>query len=84
MMPGAPQVGQRHYQEVAPGVALDRAEVLSTTDTVQVPAGAFTGVLTVQESTPLEPLTTERKFYAPGVGLVRDGGLGLVSYGPAG
>ena len=82
MMPGAPRVGQRHYQEVAPGVALDRAEVLSITESVQVPAGAFTGVVAVQESSPLEPLVTERKQYAPEVGLLRDGGLQLVRYGP--
>jgi hypothetical protein len=82
MMPGAPRVGQRHYQEVAPGVALDRAEVLSNTESVQVPAGAFTGVVVVQESSPLEPLVTERKQYAPEVGLLRDGGLQLVRYGP--
>jgi hypothetical protein len=84
MMPGAPGVGQRHYQEIAPGVALDRAEVLSTTDSVQVPAGAFTGVVAVLESSPLEPGVTGRKQYAPEVGLLRDGGLALVGYGPGG
>ena len=42
--------GKRHYQEVAPGVALDRAEVLSNTESVQVPAGAFTGVSAVIRS----------------------------------
>jgi hypothetical protein len=84
MMPGAPQVGQRHYQEIAPGVALDRAEVLSTDESLQVPAGAFTRVLVVQESTPLEPLVTERKRYAAEVGLLREGELELVRYGPGG
>ncbi|GEL19915.1 hypothetical protein [Pseudonocardia asaccharolytica] len=84
MMPGRPRVGMRHYQEIAPDVALDRAEILSTADTVTVPAGALTGVVRVQETTPLEPLTSGSKHYAPGIGLVRDGGLALVRYGPAG
>jgi hypothetical protein len=63
--------------------AVDRAEVRSTTDAMRVPAGAFTGVLMVQESTPLEPLVTERTYYAPDVGLVQEGGLAPVRYGPA-
>lgn len=84
MLPGAPRVGLRHYQELAPGVAMDRAEVLATTDTVRVPEGAFTGVLVVEESSPLDPLVTERKYYAPDVGLIQDGGLVLVRHGPAG
>jgi hypothetical protein len=84
MMPGAPAVGQRHQQEIAPGVAMDRAEVVSTTDSVQVPAGgAFTGVLTVRETSPLEPGVTGRKSYAPDIGLVVDDGFELVQHGPA-
>lgn len=85
MMPGSPARGRRHYQELAPGVAMDRAEILSVDDTVTVPAGRFTGVLRVRESTPLEPWAREEKLYAPGVGLLRDGSLDLVRYGtPAG
>lgn len=84
MMPGDPRVGVRYQQEVAPGVAMDRAEIVSTTDAVQVPAGALAEVLTVEETTPLEPLTTGRKQYAPGIGLVRDGGLALVRSTPGG
>ena len=29
LMPGEPLLGAKHYQEVAPGVAMDRAEILS-------------------------------------------------------
>lgn len=82
LMPGAPRVGMRHYQEVAPGVALDRAEVVSTSDAVRVPFGTLRDVVTVEETSPLEPLVTGRKSYAPGVGLVRDDGLELVAVGP--
>jgi hypothetical protein len=83
MMPGLPLLGSRYYQEVAPGIAMDRARIVSTSDTLTTPAGVFTGVLVIEETTPLEP-GTERKYYAPGVGLLQDGSLKLVRYGPPG
>jgi hypothetical protein len=76
MMPGKPKVGDRYYQEVAPGVALDRAEVLSLTEKVKVPAGTFKNCLKTRESSALEK-GTEEKLYAPGVGLLKDGGFKL-------
>ncbi|MGE5198321.1 MAG: hypothetical protein ACM3H9_01680 [Rhodospirillaceae bacterium] len=79
MMPASPVVGQRYYQEVAPGVAMDRAEVVSVTERVTTPAGTFGQCLKTAETTPLEP-GREFKLYAPGVGLVADGPLVLVSY----
>ncbi|NJD18255.1 MAG: VOC family protein, partial [Gemmatimonadetes bacterium] len=81
MLPGSPGPGFRHYQEVAEGIAMDRAEILSVGDTVTVPAGRFTGALRVQETTPLEPWAREEKLYAPGVGLLRDGAAELVRWG---
>jgi hypothetical protein len=81
MMPGTPLLGARHYQEIAPGEAMDRAEVVSLTDTLEVPAGKFEDVLKVQETTPLEPGEKEHKYYARGVGLLKDGGCRLVRYG---
>ena len=81
MMPGTPALGARYYQEVAPKVAMDRAEIVSITSNVKVPAGTFAGCVRVKETTPLEPGATEYKVHAPGVGLVRDGDLALVRYG---
>jgi hypothetical protein len=81
MMPGHVGLRMRHYQEVAPGVAMDRAEVVSLSETVQTPAGEFTDCLKVEETTALEPGVREYKYYAAGVGLVRDGSLKLVKYG---
>jgi hypothetical protein len=78
MMPGTPAVGLRFYQELAKGIAMDRAEIVSLTDTVTTPAGAFTRCLRTRETTPLES-GAEYKVYAPGVGLIKDGGLQLVS-----
>ena len=82
IMPGNPTEGMKYYQEFAPGVALDRAKVISTSETFNTPAGEFENCLVTEESSPLEPLVTERKTYAPGIGLVQDQSLRLVSYGP--
>ena len=79
MMPGQVLLKGRHYQEIAPRVAMDRAEIVSTSAMVQTPAGEFKNCLKVEETTPLEPGKKEYKYYAPGVGLVQDGSLKLVS-----
>jgi hypothetical protein len=75
-MPGTVLLGARHFQEVAPGVALDRAKVLRLDQVVETPAGTFSNCLKVRETTPLER-GRGFKFYAPNVGLVRDGVLRL-------
>jgi hypothetical protein len=80
IMPGAPEVGMRYYQELAPGVAMDRAEILDISETFQTPAGDFENCLITEESSKIEP-AIERKTYAPGIGLVQDQSLLLVSYG---
>jgi hypothetical protein len=81
MMPGLPLVGGRYYQEIAPGVAMDRAQILSVRGTLDTPAGRFANVLETEETTPLEPGQREIKRYAPGIGLIQDAELKLVSYG---
>jgi len=81
LMPGCPLVGARYCQEVAPGVAMDRAEVLSVTETTETPAGKFEKVLKTLETTPLDPKEHATKLYAPGVGLLKNGDLRLVKYG---
>jgi len=77
LLPGRLAVGARYYQEQAPDVAMDRAEIVSTNETVTTPAGTFVRCLKTRETTPLEA-GTEYKCYAPGVGLLQDGGLKLV------
>jgi len=84
MMPGTPLVGGRYYQEVAPGAAMDRSEILSVTETFKTPAGKFENVLKTLETTPLEPKERAFKHYAPGVGLIQDGNLKLVKFGRKG
>jgi hypothetical protein len=80
MMPGTPARGSKFYQEIAPGVAMDRAVILSLTESLRVPAGSFTEVLKTEETTPLEPGVREFKYYARGVGLLQDGSLKLVKH----
>jgi hypothetical protein len=81
MMPGTATVGLRYYQEMAPGVAMDRAEILSATRQVTTPAGTFANCLETEETTPLERGAREVKIYAPGIGLIRDGPLALTAHG---
>jgi hypothetical protein len=82
MMPGTPLIGGRYYEEIAPDVAMDRGQIVSVNGTIKVPAGSFTNVLRVEETTPLERGEREYKRYAPGVGLLQDESLELVNSGP--
>lgn len=81
MMPGTQLVRGRYYQEIAPGAAMDRAEIVSISETVKTPAGEFKNCLKVEETTPLEPGNVGYKYYAPGIGIVQDGKLKLVKHG---
>lgn len=53
MMPGTAKVGLRYYQERAPKVAMDRAEIVSLTETLKTPAGTFENCLKSEESSAL-------------------------------
>ena len=77
MIPGKPAGGDRYYQENAPGVARDRAEIVSTTEDFKVPAGNFKNCLHTRESSAIEPVN-EDKWYAPNVGLIKEDNLVLV------
>lgn len=80
LMPGDPEVGMTFLQERAPGVALDQAEILRTNARVRTPAGTFRDCLKVEETTVLEPGAVGIKYHAPGIGLIQDGVLKLVSH----
>ncbi len=81
IMSGSPTLGMKYYQEIAPGVALDRAEIVSLDETCETPAGTFDNCLKVQESTALNVFETEYKYYAPEIGLIREEDLLLTKYG---
>jgi hypothetical protein len=78
IMPGTVLLGARYFQEVAPDVALDQAEIVRLDATVSTPFGNFINCLQTKETTPLEPGASGFKFYAPGLGLVKDGDVMLV------
>jgi len=78
MMPGRVLLHSRYYQEVAPTIAMDRATIVSVTETVKTPAGEFKNGVKVEETSPLSRFTTEHKYYAPGIGMVSDGEMKLV------
>jgi hypothetical protein len=83
VMPGTFLLGARYFQEIAPDVALDRAENTEMDLDVDVPAGQFERCVQVIETTPLEPDAESEKIYCPGVGLVFDDGVELEEYNPA-
>jgi hypothetical protein len=81
IMSGDPKAGMKYYQEIAPDVALDRAEVVSLDETLDTPAGEFSNSLMTQEGTALNPNEKEFKTYAPGIGLIQEESLLLIEYG---
>jgi hypothetical protein len=89
LLPGNPEVGTRFYQEVAPGVAMDRAEIVSVSEPCETPAGRFPNCLKVKEQPAHDLLARlsfweiEYKIHAPGIGLVGDEDLRLTAIAPA-
>jgi len=71
MMPGTPKVGDKYYQESAPKIAMDRAEVVGLAETLETPAGTFKDCLRVKETSAIEK-GSSLKIYAPGIGLIKD------------
>jgi len=70
VMEADPQVGDRYAQENAPGVAEDRAKVLSLDAHATVPYGSFDNLLKTKDFSPLEPAVVEHKKYLRGVGSI--------------
>ncbi len=80
-MSGAPKVGMKYYQEIAPGIAMDRAEVISLNEKLKTPAGTFDKCLKTQEGSALKLWEKEFKIYSEGIGLLQDEKMLLVKYG---
>ena len=79
-IPGTPLLGARYYQEIAPKVAMDRAEIVSVSEKLKTPSGEFVNCVKTEETSGVER-AREMKLYAPGVGLIFDGELKLTKYG---
>jgi hypothetical protein len=72
VMPAHPAVGRAYRQEFLRGEAEDMAQITALGTTRKVPAGAYKDVVVTKEWSPLEPTVIESKFYAPGVGMIRE------------
>ena len=75
-LPGRPSVGLKYYQELAKN-AKDRVEIASLAEEIKTPAGLFKNCLHIKDSSALESETGD-KWFAPGVGMIRDDGFVLV------
>jgi hypothetical protein len=80
MMPGRLAAGDRFMQERAPKQkAMDRSEVVALSEKIVTPAGAFECVH-LKDSSAIEK-AVDHKWYAKGVGMVKDGKAVLVKVG---
>lgn len=76
-MPGSIQVGQTWKPEDLFPFVDETVEAIKLNRTVVTPADRFTGCLKVEESSLLTD-ETENKWYAPGVGLIKEKGKGEI------
>ena len=74
-MPAHPKVGQTFKQEQAPGIAKDRSTVVAVGLEVRTTLKTFSDCIKTKDFAPLDN-ATEFKHYCPGVGLVREEGVG--------
>ncbi len=71
IMKAHPKVGETYNQELAIGIAEDKAKVVSLDVRIEVPFGAFRNCLKTYEFTPLAPDLLDEKIHCPGVGFVQ-------------
>lgn len=72
LFPGAPKVGQRARQEYYRGHAEDRFKVLATDARVSTPFVSTHHAVRTAETSPLEPGVVDNKYYARGIGDVKE------------
>jgi hypothetical protein len=68
----ADHIGEVYRQEYYQGEAEDMAELLSASESLTIPLGSFTDVVKTKDYTPLEPDQLENKYYAQGIGVVKE------------
>lgn len=72
IMPANPKTGFAYREEYYFNHAEDQAEIIATGQTVTVPLGTYVNCIKTKNWTELEPDQLEHKFYAPGVGMVKE------------
>ncbi|HSI34754.1 MAG: hypothetical protein ACAI43_13020 [Phycisphaerae bacterium] len=70
LLPATPKVGDKFRSEDVSNEISEKNEVVSISETVKTPAGEYRDCVKVKES--LADGTTEYKYYAKGVGVVRE------------
>jgi hypothetical protein len=64
-------INETYKQELYVGEAEDTATLLQINDSITVPYGSFSNVVKTLEFTPLEPFVREHKYYAAGIGFIK-------------
>jgi hypothetical protein len=72
VMPAHPKVSQAYRQEFLRGEAEDMGQIVEVAVTRSIDLGTFADVVVTRDWTPLEPDVVEEKWYAAGVGLIRE------------
>ncbi|MBI2505205.1 MAG: hypothetical protein HYW07_18480 [Candidatus Latescibacteria bacterium] len=72
IMLARPLDGLWYRTEYYRGEAEDLAQILSLNETVTVPYGTFSNCLKILDFNALEPGVEEHKYYAPGIGVVKE------------
>jgi hypothetical protein len=65
-------LNEEYYQEYYIGEAEDKGQVLSANESVTVPAGSFANVVKTFDFSSLDPDIQAHKFYAPGIGVIKE------------
>lgn len=65
-------LNEEYYQEYYLGRAEDKGQVLSVNESVTVPFNSFENVVKTFDFSALEPNLKEHKFYAAGIGLIKE------------
>lgn len=68
----AARAGEPYRQEYFPGEAEDMGRVVGAAGPLTVPFGSFDDVVQTEDWTPLEPDVREHKYYARGVGVIKE------------
>ncbi len=72
IMPANPTLGLSYREEYYFDKAEDEAEITGVNLDVSIPFGNFSNCISTRNFTELEPDLNETKYYAPGIGLVKE------------
>jgi hypothetical protein len=72
LMPAVPILGIPYRQEYYFNEAEDWGKIIETGLNVTIGYGTFTDCIKTEEWTPLEPEMLENKYYAPGIGVIKE------------